>query len=445
MTGWWRCLASHLTFVSETIVVSEFRNTGDVYVMPQFYRFLKENDNEAVALAAFGEAGCEEIRLRCRFLRQFERSSALTMIGAMFRAQSEIIDEHCPDIALSLCIDYYPVDILDRILQERGIRYIGLSAAPISGQALVTARGEHNHVREPSVDEVAEAYAEITSSNFSPFLPSRPKYDRYHFAKKWAYFTARAPALRALGLWQRDPLNAHYWLARPNFGSRIRLRDFGVVKHFVPDWDRIAEDFPQEKRLFLALGVYPESTIDYWVRSPTLLDYHATLMDVVTTFSDAGFLVLVKDHPNMFGFQSKELVERLNSVKNVVFVSYDVPSRSIMEKVRCTFTLAGTVGMQAALAGRISIVTDPYYFVEGAFIQLKSREGIHSLPQRVGEFVPQRGPAAGHEIVRQVLRTCIPGDLPGSSREFDNLKTGGPLIAELSASINEYVPGLIRT
>ncbi len=442
-TDWWRRLASRLALAEDTVVVSEFRNDADVYVMPSFYRWMCRPDNETAAWAAFGEAGCEEIRMRCRFLRQFDPQVALKMVGAMLRALVDIIDQEQPDLLLSFCIDYYAVDILDRILSARGIKYVGISGAPIAGQTLVTTRGEHNQVREPDFDEVATTFQSVTSDSFAPFLPTRPHYGPFEFAKKYAHYTARAPAFRAIGLWNRDSLNMHYWLSRPDCGWRMRIRDYGVVRHFNADWKRVAHEHPVERRIFVALGVYPESTIDYWVRSRSLLDYHATLIDVVATFSAAGYLVLVKDHPNMFGFQRIELVEQLAAIDRVVFVPYEVPSQTLMAETRGTFTLAGTVGMQAALAGRVSIVTDPYYFVDGAFLRLEARPDIATLPRRVEGFVlPDE--ERRQEIVRQVLRTCIPADLFESWREFGQRKgSDGPHMTQLATSIDKYVPSLI--
>jgi hypothetical protein len=412
MTPWWRYIVSQLDVFSESVIVSEFRGDGDHYTMSAFYGHLERPGIEERGVAAFGAAGCREIMARCRLLRILDPALAARMVGAMWQTLFDVVDQHNPDVILSMVVDNYAVDILDRVASAKGIPYVGLSGATLSDRVIVSKRGEHNMVREPDDDEVARALDTIQHPTFAPFLPVRPRYDRLRFAQQVAYSRAREAAFLYLAKRNRDPLNFHYWLPRHKMGYRVRLRDHRVLNYLQDDWERHLEDTPFDRRVFVPLQVQPESTIDYWVRNVEMIDYNKVLVRLARILADEGFVMFVKDHPNMFALRYVELYERLEEIGNVVFVPYSVPAPTLIERCKSVFTCGGTGGLQAALASRTAVVVDSYYLLDGCFVHLPDPESMHEVPDRLRSFVPlTESEDMKLELVRHVLRTCISGDV----------------------------------
>jgi hypothetical protein len=443
-TPWWRYIASQLEFVSETFVLSEFRGDGDLYIMPAFYRHLRAPAIEQRVVDAFGEETCDEIIARDRLLRQIDSELALRIVGATWQTLDEIIEKQKPDLVVSFCIDYYVPDILERVLNHRGIPFVGLGGAPLEDYTLFTARGEHNFLREPDDCEIDKALARITDSQFAPTLPKRPRYNLQRFLEIQLYHHARGLAFKFVGLWNRDPLNFYYWIA--TIGHQARLRDWKVVKYIQSDWKNRLEATPFDRRMFIALPVHPEASTDYWVKNVDLISYEQTLEHLATVLTEAGYSLFIKDHPNMFGVRKVGLYECLARIKGVTFVPFSVPSQFLINNCHSAFTFSGTVGLQAALAGRCPIVTDPYYFLNGYFVKISSLESINDLPERIRNFeTPQPLAEAQRQLVRQILRTSASGDTVTSFFGFD---AHDPACVErvkpLTYSLNAYLPLFLR-
>ena len=441
LTPWWRQLAAQLGFASHVTVASEFRGDADIYVMASFYSHLASDSATAAAVGELGADACDEIVRRCRFLRLHARDRALELVGAMWLTLNELVDQVAPHVVLSLNVDYYGMDLLERILRRRGIPLVSLMASPFAGATLVCSRGEHNHVRDPDEADVDRALAAVRDPAFAPWLPHGHDYGLRRFLSRYAYYTARSVAFAAIARWNRDPLNFHYWLTRPGLGFRVRFRDQQAMRYVDHDWRRALDAVPVARRFFMALSVNPESTLDYWANDTALLDYGDVTERVATAFTGAGYRVFVKDHPNMFGFRDFDLLRRLSGLDGVTVVPYDVPVPTLVNATRCTLGFGGTVGIQAAVATRPAIVTDTYYYLPDHFVRLGHVDEIASLPERSERFEP-RGERESRELIRHVLQTTVRGDL---YKSFGGLRrTGSDAdIQLLAADLNEYVPALV--
>ena len=84
-----------------------------------------------------------------------------------------------------------------------------------------------------------------------------------------------------------------------------------------------------------------------------------------------------------FGFRQTELLDRLLALPNVVLVPYDVSGNELTSQVGASFTCTGTLGLQAALAGLTSVVTESYYAGDPDFVIFRERDEVPNLAQRV--------------------------------------------------------------
>ncbi len=357
-TAWWRHVASRLTFASRTVLVADLHRNADIDITPEFYHVLNGRDPGRIALDALGLEASQEVIARCRFLKTLDSGLALAMIGAMWRVLDDIVERERPDVVLSCVVDRYVLDVFARILERRGIRYIGLALAPTPDQVMFTVKGEYLPVREPSDDEVDRTIDQIVSPAFRPdYLPVRPRYDWRRFARIYAHFTLRWLAFEVLRRREHTPLDFRYRSAcsiAP--GYRVRLRDWAVMSHLDSGWEAKLDAVPFARRVFLGLPVTPEAAIIYWVQQLDLIDEDVVFERAVHVLVAAGYHIFVKDHPNQFAFRKREFVERLARIPGVTFVPYEVSAKTLIDRCKTTITLTGTVGFEAALAGRCAVV-----------------------------------------------------------------------------------------
>jgi hypothetical protein len=311
--------------------------------------------------------------------------------------------------------------VLERLARKRGIPYLELTASVVPGMSMLMRRGKLVQVAADPPQELTRGKTdEIANPGFVPtYVPRKSKYTRAKFVRTLGYFRARALALRALSLLKRDPLNIHYLDAQPFLGHKCRWKDIRVVGLCDPRWRDKLTDFPQSRRVLFGLQLFPEASIDYWIDNAELIDHEALILDAAAAYSKAGFLILVKDHPLQFGFRQTELLERLRALPNVVLVPYDVGGNELLGLVGVNFTCTGTLGLQAALSGLKSVVTQSYYTNDQDFILFRRRDEMGGLPART-DAVSFDEPLVARQqrIVRHLLRGSFEGDF-FSFKNFD--------------------------
>jgi hypothetical protein len=274
---------------------------------------------------------------------------------------------------------------------------------------------------EPSENLIREKLHELTAPSFVPsYVPKKSTYTTIKFLRILGYFKARALSFKVISYIKRDPLNLHYLDAQFNLGHKCQWRDVRVVNLVNSEWKTKLKDFSQDRRVMFGLQLFPEASIDYWIDPIELIEHERLVVEAAAAFSDAGFLILVKDHPLQFGFRQTNFLNRLLELPNVVIVPYDVPGQQLLDIVDINFTFTGTLGLQASLLGKASVVTDSYYTNDDDFVVFRSREEIPMLPQRAMEDRLQTVDLSQrHErIVRQLLKGSFDGDL-FSFKNFD--------------------------
>lgn len=412
--AWWRYLGHNMGW-GDSVVVTDLRGEGDISIVDDFYAELKLQRRESTPTSAqLSSAEVDDVIGRCRTLRWLDRKLAIAMTLAMAAVLERVLDQVQPRVVLSFPIDRYVKDVLERLARKRGVPYLELTASVVPGMSMLLHRGALvQSAREPTHELTRQKTDEIANPAFVPsYVPRKSRYTKAKFVRTLGYFRARALALRALSYLHRDPLNVHYLDAQPFLGHKCRWRDIRVVDLCDPQWRDKLGRFTQDKRVLFGLQLFPEASIDYWIRNFELIDHEELVIEAAGAFSNAGFLVLVKDHPLQFGFRQAELLERLRGLPNVVIVPYDVPGNDLLGMVGVNFTCTGTLGLQAALSGLKSVVTESYYSNDDDFIVFRSRAEVESLPARVTRTatpdVPL--PERRQRMISHLLRGSFDGD-----------------------------------
>ncbi len=406
---WWRKVGDHLGF-EQYFTVTDIRDDeyGDFNVVDDFYAAYKpfyRSQSSGSDLLTPEEV--DDIIARCRVLRWLPKRKAAAMAMAMASAYSKVLDATNPSTIIAFPIDRYTSDVLARLAAKRGIPFFELTASAIEGYAMLLYRGRLVR-REGTTDseEVERHRQYLANPSFTPnYVRKSSVYTPWKWLKTFSYFRLRGWIFRAFSILHRDPLNLHYVDSQAFLGHKPSLGDIRITSMLDSDWRSKVEAFPKEKRFFLALQLFPEASIDYWIDDIDLIEHEDLLVEIAKAFSDKGYVIVVKDHPLQFGFRQIELLKRLKAETNVVLVPYDVSGNELLAMCGATFTCTGTLGMQAALCGIPSIVT-PNYFSNGTdFVLLHSRDEVGELPAKVAAWAaPKNLEDAQRRIISELLQ-----------------------------------------
>lgn len=314
-----------------------------------------------VCKVSFSESDVQEIIARCRLLRSLEFWDAVMMIGAAESVCDEFILKCQPKALIAPRIDTYLLDILERKLLLANIPYIGVwRSAFVKNRFFLTNRGEHCIACTSNTTEIHDFIQSVGSFEFRATSLSNNKYSTRSLYAAHGKRMVRDVCLESLR-------RVHSF----KFGYREMATGFHVNDYRVPPttWKGDFQNLSASKkilsdlrpRVFVALQVNPESTIDYYSRNIDLIDIPKTLVKVVTTCLNNGFQVVIKDHPNMFGRRNYQFINKLCKLKEVYLLDNNLPSTEIVTSCDVVFTWSGTIAVQAFFAGIPSIsVCSPF-------------------------------------------------------------------------------------
>lgn len=445
-TPWWKYLASRIDFADVT-VLSDLRGDGDRSLVDDFYRFMAKGDAAEFALTRHGEAGCADIILRCRVLRSIDRGLALRMIGSMTQAIESAFDDLDPALVLTFTMDRYVIDVMERTARARGIDFLEMTISIIPDTVVFLRRGRPVWLREPSDQAIDAAVNLLCQEDFAPvYVQNAKKFSIARFWSIYAYFAIRGAFFNVWRFIKRDRFNIHYLDALKRLKHKVRIADVKALKLLDVNWqDRLA-GVPRERRVFLGLQLFPEASMDYWLKPTDMLAHDDVVVRYCEVLGRAGYRTFVKDHPLQFGFRQRELFERLAKLPFVTLVPYDVPANVLIALCGVSVTFTGTIGFQAALAGLCSVATDPYYATEEHFVQVRSVEEIERLAERLARWQPPKDLAAARrEIIRHMAAISVEGDYY-TWRKFDPANQANRAAVEsLARSLNAHLPRFLKS
>jgi hypothetical protein len=425
---WWRHVTRNMGFersfiVSDMARESDFVTTADFYVA---YRRFRANAAGSSALLSQDEIN--DVIARCRVMRWYPRAKAVAMVLAMAEALDKVLEAAQPTLVVSFPIDRYGKDILERRAKARGIPYFEFTASPLPGKAMLLYRGMLvQRAAEPDAAAIETARHEIADPLFVPsYVQNLARFDRVRFLKTFGYFRLRGWGFRLLGALRRDPLNILYIDAQSSLGHKPVLADMAVTGLIDADWQARIAEVPKAQRVAIPLQLFPEASIDYWVRDPGLIAYEDVVVEAAAAFVAAGYHVLVKDHPLQFGFRQTGLLRRLKALGGVTIMPYDVSGNAMLAEVGTYFGLTGTLGLQAALIGLNAISAPNYYTNDRDFIVLADRAAVAAVPARLAA---REHDGALEDRQRHIVAELLRGSFDGDFFSFKDFDPGSPSLA----------------
>lgn len=444
---WWQHIGKHLG-ARRHVVVTDIRGAGDCDVVDDFNaEYRRQIALPVPSTIVLSKEEVRDVIARCRLLRWLPVRQAESMVAAMEYAFTKVLDKVQPVIVLSFPIDRYVSDVLDRVAKRRGILYVELTASLISGMSMLMYRGQLIETGDaPPASEIEAHVRTIANPGFLPsYVKREARYSMLRWLYVFAYFRVRGWAFKVISWIKRDLRNLHYLDAQAFLGHKPRLRDLGILGRIDWNWRDELKSFPKERRVFFGLQLFPEASIDYWLANVRLIDYEDLLVRAAKAFSDAGYLILVKDHPLQFGFRQRELIDRLKALSNVVFLPYEVSGNEAVSLVSVNFTLTGTLGLQSALLGLKSVVTPTYYVTADDFVLFHQPEDIEHLPQRLAKAA-MPDPQALQERQMRIISHLLRGSFAGDFFSFKGFREAAPdpAVSKLARELGTRLAVVVR-
>jgi CDP-glycerol glycerophosphotransferase (TagB/SpsB family) len=119
------------------------------------------------------------------------------------------------------------------------------------------------------------------------------------------------------------------------------------------------KDQKPDKFIFFPLQMTPESSIN------TLESYfidQLKLIDLIRLNMPHNFFLLVKEHPVMIGERKSDFYGEINKKSGVLLVNNNLSTKELIKKASLIITITGTVGLEAYLDDRKTLMFGPTFF-----------------------------------------------------------------------------------
>ena len=351
-------LAAEVCPGAEIVSFSDYRGRADRWAGEFLYsdRFDGVEDPDYLACA-------DELIARCRTLRKMDRALAGKLSRRYWNGIDALYREEGIGMVFLLAVDFYGLDIMERIASRMGIPVIAPLASFLRGYGGIGSRGEFFPIgREVPAEEVMEVTGRLTDRKFLPASETKNvqkthrSFFRYYFRRKLIedlYYPLRK-------VLERDPWNYHYNIFEVK-GRKFRE----YYRPSIDDGFHRLDDltFDRETTVYLPLHLIPEATTDYWASDVReAADYHRYILDLLRS-TDPRITFIVKEHPAMWGRRELRFYDELARMENVLLLHPLDRSNLLLERVDNVAVDTGTVGVEALLRGkRVLALSENYYY-----------------------------------------------------------------------------------
>ena len=368
--SWWKFFSDSLSNEFETLVITEHKSSQLHSLKDRFYFYYKNQQ-----ISSFTKDEIENIIDRCRVLRNIGKNKARKMVIAYENVFEDLFKDNSYSNIISFPIDRYPMDVMNRVAKRYNIDHLEITVSVLNNFSMILKLGEILSLPNNLLSTITEkdAYNQLIDDNYKPNYVSKSKFNKFRWLYIYTYQNIRALAFKFIMLIENDHLSLHYLDSQMQLGHKITLKDIKVFKFINYNYQDIFKK--QDKtNVIIALQLYPEASIDYWVRDMGIVDYENFLIHVIQSFSKLGYNVFLKDHPLQFGYRTTEFLEKATLIDNVFFLPYESNVNYLMKFCKISFTTTGTIGLQASINGLVSFVTPSYYSNEKDFKVYSNKE-----------------------------------------------------------------------
>lgn len=420
---WWKNIGESLASEYNVKVITEHKTNVIDSLKDRFYFYLDKKNKKTF----FSEAEIDNIYDRCRVIRSLSKDLAVEMIISYENVFEELFSTQQFHYIFSFPIDRYPMDVLERVAKRYGVEYFEVTACLFDNTSMLLKRGKvvkmPNGIEKPiSFDE---AYSTLVSPNYRPVYVRKPKkYNEFKWLKVFSWQYARDIVFKFIMVLKNDKKSLHYLDSQMYLKHKVSFSDIFVNKYINYNYQEVMRNNPKEKNVIVALQLYPEASIDYWIEDMEIVNYEPFMLKLIKQLSNEGYNIFLKDHPLQFGFRQVKFIKDAIELPNVHFLPYNSDINEMLENVSISVTTTGTVGLQAALRGIISIVTPSYYSNSIDFIVLNSAKELNLLNSKIQQQlgIPVNLEERRNRLIEHLYEISLAGDI-FSFRQKENFET----------------------
>lgn len=329
----------------------DFKGYGDVWAG----QYLKKNSKE---VSDIDLDILDNIRLRCRFLRNIKRENAYDLIRKYYYGVSKAINEFKPDLILAQMPDNYCMDVIQRVAISKSIVVINMLELFIGGYSRITLRGERTDIRDVSVEEAEEVVTRLLKKSYVANYDR----DRGESYREHMRFLVRRKLIENLYYPLRKIIDGDRWNYHYNTIYYRGVPFNHVISKNMDRYFTHIDDVDVSKySIYVPLHCYPESTVDYYGDLPEYALYEELMLRFISE-ADPEVQFLIKEHPAMYGARIIDFYEKMRKFPNVVLIHPYDDSNHVLEKVKYLLIFSGSVGVEALLRQKVLFsITSNYY------------------------------------------------------------------------------------
>lgn len=411
------------------LYISDFKYRDDVGLIQRQYHHLAHSDVDA-------DRGLDYsvISRRCRYLRVLDERLGRRLINSAWLAIQDIFQRHEPDAFIGLPMDNYYLDLIDQYCVGRGIFTVNPVQSFLPGRTRICRRGEYVHVRDVGSDEIAHYRDLLLRKNFRPTWLSKHR-GRGKLMKMYAREVGKKIFFAGAKIVKRDPYSFHYNGVYPhapavNTSSRDLLKIENLFVRDLAALEAEAGNYPRV--VFLPLQFSPESSLDYNIPDSRFSMYNK-MLDMVLGNIPADTLLIVKEHPDMYGYRTYDFYQQFLSRPNVRLVDVRVTVQQLFALSDFILvTGAASTGAEAIIKGKtvISLGGGTFYGVGGGVHEI---ENFDDVPRWSDWMRPiHNDDSKLNEVMRLMLTNTLVGP-------YDFVRTPAAKIPEARENIKTIV------
>lgn len=435
---WWKNIGDSLSNEYNVKVITEHKTNVIHSLKDRFYFYLHKKEKKTY----FTEDELNNIYGRCRVARSLSKDIAIEMIISYEHVFEELLSTGKFKYIFSFPIDRYPMDVLERVAKRYDVEYFEVTACLFDNTSMLLKRGRAIKMPKEIEKSVSyeDAYSTLVSTKYTPvYVRNRKKYNKIKWLKVFAWQYARDIAFKLIMILENDPRSLHYLDSQMYLKHKVSFTDIFVNKYINYDYADVMNGNPKNKNVIIALQLYPEASIDYWVEDMGIVNYEDFMLKLIERLSDAGYTIFLKDHPLQFGFRQLSFIQLALQIANVHYLPYNTDINEILEKVAVSVTTTGTVGLQASLRGLVSVVTPSYYSNTVDFVVLNNAAELDTLHTKIDEHLrkPIDLENRRQRLIEHLYDISLAGDI-FSFRQKKNFETNTSL-NQLIQNINKFL------
>lgn len=417
-TSLYKTAAHHAA--DEILYISDFKYEDDVGLIELQYKYSKKIDPKRDYL----HYQFDDVISRCRYLRNIDLETAKRLVISTQLAIQEVIKKVRPDCYIGLPIDNYILHIMHLECSKQGIKNISPVQSFLPNRTRITSLGEWIRCREVDAEEVDKYYEILTKKSFRPtWLKSHRSFAS--LGKLYVKERLKKIYFEFQKIIKRDPYSFHYNTIYPAKGviSIDGISNVFAYKKFearsVTD-NLLNNREAYRKLVYLPLQFSPETTIDYYINDFRFGRYEELVCKVLGSIPNDVTLI-VKEHPDLYGFRNPKFYDNILKNKNVHLASVNYPTSEILHRIDAVIvTGGGSTGAEAIIRGIRTLSLGGCFYGGSESLSITDFDYIEEWPKVLKMLQPTV--AERKSVIKRILENTVEGpyDFVRSSKNYND-------------------------